>query len=460
MKIIRQANPLILKILSTNNLDTNNMRLHDYCLVKKIDNNDLILNGITGELVLVDLNKDKDYLINNYYYVSNDFDEYKLIHELRTVLNIIGKTKTKSINSYTILTTTDCNARCFYCYEKGLNKIVMNNDTAIDVSNYILSHYKPNSEDIYKNDGSVDLDDNSNNKAVRLAWFGGEPLYNYEVINTICDNLANNNCNYYSTMISNGYIFNEELVKLAKEKWKLKHIQITLDGTKDIYNKTKDYIDCTVDPFDKVLHNIELLSTNDIKVSIRLNMTNTNYEDLLKLVDFLHIKFKDNKNVSVYSHLLYQDEIKKDSEYKKELYSKHKNLQEHMYSLGLKRSSLPHGIRSNACMADSLSSVVILPNGKIHSCEHINENVIWGSIYTNDTKTSLCHPKDNSKTTPLEYWEEKYEDLEQCKTCKNLPYCYRLKHCPNSLEYCDSYKQNEHLLQLEWAMLQEYNKKK
>lgn len=45
----------------------------------------------------------------------------------------------------------------------------------------------------------------------------------------------------HQLMTSNGYIFNDELVEKAKNEWKLKNIQITLDGTRDVYNKAKNY---------------------------------------------------------------------------------------------------------------------------------------------------------------------------------------------------------------------------
>ena len=43
-------------------------------------------------------------------------------------------------------------------------------------------------------------------------------------------------------MISNGYLFSEEIIDRAARLWELRNVQITLDGTEKVYNETKAYI--------------------------------------------------------------------------------------------------------------------------------------------------------------------------------------------------------------------------
>ena len=59
---------------------------------------------------------------------------------------------------------------------------------------------------------------------VRLAWFGGEPLYNAQVIDLICNDLVERGIGYESSMISNGFLFDEKLIKRAAELWRLRQI--------------------------------------------------------------------------------------------------------------------------------------------------------------------------------------------------------------------------------------------
>ena len=58
-----------------------------------------------------------------------------------------------------------------------------------------------------------------------LAWFGGEPLYNAQVIDLICNDLVERGIGYESSMISNGFLFDEKLIKRAAELWRLRQIQ-------------------------------------------------------------------------------------------------------------------------------------------------------------------------------------------------------------------------------------------
>ncbi|MEI3172875.1 MAG: radical SAM protein [Lachnospiraceae bacterium] len=126
------------------------------------------------------------------------------------------------ITSYTIFTTTDCNARCFYCYEMGRSRIPMSDETAHKAAAYIAAH--------------------CGGEKVHLHWFGGEPLFNKQVIDIICTDLAEKGIVYESMIISNGYLFDGATVEQAVSHWKLKNVQITLDGTEEIYNRSKAFI--------------------------------------------------------------------------------------------------------------------------------------------------------------------------------------------------------------------------
>ena len=184
-------------------------------------------------------------LIEQWFLVPSSHDDRLLSRQIRDVAKMLKK-KTNAITSYTILTTTDCNARCFYCYEMGRSRIPMSHETAMQTADYIISHCQ--------------------GKKVSLHWFGGEPLYNKSVITIICRRLKDANIEYKSTMTSNGYLFDEEIVKEAKDLWQLNEIQITLDGTEKIYNNSKAYIYKGVNAYRRVINNIHHLQDVGINV--------------------------------------------------------------------------------------------------------------------------------------------------------------------------------------------------
>ena len=105
-------------------------------------------------------------LIEQWFLVPQSFDDRLLSRQIRDVGRMLEK-KSDAITGYTIMTTTDCNARCFYCFELGRPRMPMSEETAHRTADYIINHCK--------------------GEKVTLRWFGGEPLYNLPVISLIAD---------------------------------------------------------------------------------------------------------------------------------------------------------------------------------------------------------------------------------------------------------------------------------
>ena len=365
-------------------------------------------NTVTGGIVQIqgdeDLYKSLDSLIEMRYYVTYDIDEYQWINELRSTKK--NQKPNRGINGYTILTSTDCNARCFYCFEKGQKRTSMTESVAHDVSNYIEKE--------------------SQDSPVNIRWFGGEPLINTKAIDIICNNLTLKGIEFKSTMVSNGLLFSDSIINKAKKIWKLKSVQITLDGTKDVYQKAKSYRGATGNEFEKVISNIRKLIDSDIRVSIRLNQDSYNTNDLVALVDFLAKKFLGEKNISLYNSLLYEENLYTNPELEKEKYNEFLQLQERIINSGLfRKNTLKGKLRVKHCMADNDSSIIITPNGNIGKCEHYTDQHIIGNIYNSEL--------DKTET---EKWKETYQPNPKCLNCPLYPHCVRIKMCPVEKEAC------------------------
>ena len=223
-------------------------------------------------------------LVAKWFAVPLSFDDRNLAREVRAVGKMLEK-RPKGITGYTILTTTDCNANCFYCYEKGRRRIPMTGSTAQKVADFILR--------------------NSPGEKVHIRWFGGEPLYNKEVISLICGLLRDAKADYRSSMVSNGYLFDDETIAEAVSLWNLKKVQITLDGTEEVYNRSKAFIHAEGSPYRRVLENIHRLLQAGVRVNVRLNIDRHNADDLFDLVDILIARFGGNELFTVYSHSLF-----------------------------------------------------------------------------------------------------------------------------------------------------------
>ena len=387
-------------------------RLMHYVVSCPVGEGLLLYHVMTKALVLLDADEarglEKDPvsvpgLVARWFAVPLSHDDRKLALEVRAVGRMLEK-PVKAINSYTILTTTDCNARCFYCYEKGRSRIHMSDATARETAAFIIR--------------------NSHGEKVHLHWFGGEPLYNKEVITTICGLLADAGVSYRSTMVSNGFLFDEDTVAEAVQSWNLKKVQVTLDGTEDTYNRIKNYVEPDGNPFLRVLGNIRRLVDAGVRVNIRLNIDRHNADDLLSLAELLGSEFGSDPLVGVYSHSLSEacatgTAVHHSERQRKELYDKQMLLRERLQELGLSRpAKLRHSLKLNRCMADNDATVVIMPDGHIGKCEHFTDSEWFAHVAEGDRDESM-----------LASFKELRPDLEACADCPVYPDCFRLTKC-------------------------------
>ena len=77
-----------------------------------------------------------------------------------------------------------------------------------------------------------------------------------KVIDLITDKMRDAGRAFTTTFTTNGYLFNKELIVKAKNIWNTVNVQITIDGTEDIYNKIKNYVNPEYNPYKKILNNI------------------------------------------------------------------------------------------------------------------------------------------------------------------------------------------------------------
>ena len=403
-------------------------RLMSYVIQCPVDDGVLLYHTLTCCMVLL-TNEEAAHLtaqqelIDNWFLVPEGHDDQKLCEQIRKTGQLFQPPQ-KSITGYTILTTTGCNARCFYCYEKGTKPVTMTAETASKVVRYILAH--------------------RGEEKVNLSWFGGEPLYNVQVIDQICSELKERDVTFKSKMISNGYLFDADMVRRAKDLWQLKNVQITLDGREKTYNLVKRYIYENVNAFERVLKNIELLTAADIHVQIRLNVDKHNIEEMLLLLPLLHERFGDNKQLSVYSHELFCERTPEDNAV---LYEQRMKLETLIAECGYKRRrELQKDIKLNHCMADNDNNVIISPAGFLGKCEHYIDREFFGHIDSEEKDKEV-----------LRRFKERPADIEACATCPYYPQCFRLVMCDNGAD-CTPERQKENIHNVIEAMKDEYER--
>ena len=428
MQIIIPTTPLIERIIGRQKrADGQCYRLMTYVVQQPVTDGVLLYNTLTCSLVLLTPDEAADItaqreLIDRWFLVPQEHDDRKACREIREMAALLTPPD-KAITTYTILPTTGCNARCFYCFEKGAKPDTMTAKTASKVVRYIGTH--------------------RGDEEVNIRWFGGEPLVNVKVIDQICTELREQGVPFRSSMVSNGYLFDANMVQRAKDLWQLQHVEITLDGTVQTYNRVKDYVYRGVNAFERVLENIGMLTAASIHVDIRLNVDKHNIGEMAELVELLHQRFGANEHLLVFSHELYGERAPEDNA---ELFAQRMQLKQQIAACGYKGQrllGLQRVIKQNQCMADDDESVLITPEGHLSKCEHFIDREFFGHIDGEEHNEAILHK-----------FKERQSDMEACATCPYYPQCIRLVMCP--IHTCTQEFRQERLDETKECMKYEY----
>lgn len=307
MDIIRKNNLPKMQSLSfadvfqqgNNNIEIDNKKLKvsKFNIIHPINEKMVIFNTASEAIVSL---TDKEYNIYNGF-VNNGYKlEYDaILQELaqqgilisesedeELVLEVIRQRQIKDTGNelkIAINTTSNCNARCEYCFECGAVREKMSDSVVDDVIQYICKIVK-------KTD------------VIAYRWFGGEPLLAIDVIDKIVDsvnNFFNNEINYKSVIFSNGSIFNDNILEKVINKFHTYEYHLTIDGKQEEHNRKKNFLDKNLDGYTKTIETIKKLLEYDIRVLCRINIDKRNINELEEIVSQFG-KYNGNKNLIVY----------------------------------------------------------------------------------------------------------------------------------------------------------------
>ena len=399
---IYQKQSRILKYIGKQPFNQNETYIDSPYLIKAQDKEYLIIeNLLTGEVIGQSLpinQKDFYFLVEHWFKIPKNFNIYNIYKKIQNHFSLakMNYNNNNILNNFSqviLYSTMGCNANCYYCYEKKYRNVEnkMTKQVIDDLIKLLIKKQK---------------------KEIKVSWFGGEPLFNIDIINYTYEQLQKYNISYKTSMITNGLLFNKESIQKAREFWNLRNLQITLDGSYDTYEKIKDVPQGS---FIQLLDNIENLFKQNVTINFRLNIGLNNYDELLKTVKIIYKHFYQyNKIMSFDVHELFGLE-------------KEKNIYDYVLKLQLYIESLFGHVhfqkfqwREHGCMADGQSTLTILPNGKIGLCEH---NVFYD--YYTDLNESFYDIDVINKYAG-------YQDKTECQLCPLRPGCIYNQACPSN----------------------------
>jgi len=394
-------------------------RLMKYVLRVDHEGKMLLHNVVTGQLVVLDQEEadavdhlpqsygpEMKRLVTEHYLVPEDYDEFHQVRKLRSILWKLRQSQMSvptEIRRYTILPTTACNARCYYCFEKGCKTLTMTESVAKDVVGFIARR--------------------SQGDPVTLSWFGGEPTIAANRIDQICSGLRERGIVYRSEITTNGYLFDEQMVACAGDLWNLNRVMISVDGVENTYNSIKAYINAMDNPYQKVMRNVSLLLSREIRVEMRMNFDLNNIQDFELLAKEMLHRFKGNSLFRLTAYPVIGRYVNNENVV---LHGTDEWFQEKIVvlnrlaaAMGLRdmKISLPC-LRFEGCEACDCRAVVICADGSLVRCpEQFGPEQIVGNIYD-----EVIFPDRVAS------WQQ-FVEYEKCRDCPFYPFCNRIANC-------------------------------
>lgn len=367
------------------------------------------------EKMLFDSYPETNTLLEMGFIVSDDTDE---IEEMEKLRQCVINNNSDKIANIIIAPTLECNAHCYYCFEKGHRNGIMNTDTAVRLVQYLIEHW--------------------NNDKLGITWFGGEPLMASNIIDLVSKELSDNNINFVAKITTNGSLLNKEVITKATSYWNVDKIQITIDAIGEAYNKIKNYDSTLNNPFETVMLNIQAALNANLKIKIRINFDPEKQDIALDTMKYLTDRFDGSDNLKIYFAPIDEDE-----HIVKNITNNFSDMKEHPYislikfgrknglyrgfpdmedkndlygeldELGLLKKLKIYPSTTN-CYATCPSVYSIDPYGKIYKCHRVLGQDIFssGNIFSGIEENAIYKFFCNTDMT-----------YPECNDCSILPIC-------------------------------------
>lgn len=271
-----------------------------------------------------------------------------------------------------------------------------------------------------------------NYNALRICWFGAEPLSGLNIIKRLSYELQtiakSFNVKYSAKIVTNGWRLTLPITQDLVNNHQINHIEITLDGVAEFHNSrrhTKAGRKTFDDIYDNLLSVCKANHLKKVKISVRCNVDERNKEGISPLIKKLA---KDNlqKKISIYfaqihswgndAHKLAADK-QKFSDWEIEWLVE-------MEAYGFNVNYL-YPRKKQVCMALNPMSELIDPHGGIFGCTEVSLVPMYNHNGVNIHQLGKIN--ENPQNLKTSYFSNFYEKNEikkfSCHKCEILPIC-------------------------------------
>lgn len=217
------------------------------------------------------------------FLVDAEVNEISRVHSLHTALNDQHNLQ------LIIMPTEDCNFRCIYCYETFAKKAMK--QPVREGLKAMLDQRVPKL------------------KTLDISWFGGEPLFAFEVMREIGEH-ARRLCELHGTLLrshitTNAYMLDPKKVDFLIST-NIAHFQITVDGDSTTHDRSR-HLNGGGATFDVIWRNLLYLRSLEASftVGIRVNVDEKNYTGAQRLIRLFTDEFGPDPRFTLDFHAIW-----------------------------------------------------------------------------------------------------------------------------------------------------------
>ena len=366
------------------------------------------------------------------FLVENGADE-NLVRTLK-MKRLMSNYSEKTL-ALAIAPTDRCNFGCSYCYEKNKTQSRMSDETEDKIIDFIKSRKTADS--------------------VYVEWYGGEPLLEFDRMQSLYRKIIDLGKGYTSCLITNGYLLTSDVIE-SLNKLKITFIQTTIDGSRESHDKRR-YLLNGDGIYDKIVDNMDNLMNSDWKgtLQIRINLNKHNRDEFAEFYKFFRNRYPSTseKSLRIYPGYIF-DNDNPDNDMFCDAHEKGKFLASIVRDYGITDYSLlPRKPLIGGCLMTKQNAYMIGSDGEVYKCltELGRDDAIIGKV---------GEPSKWNDSLMAEYLVGvSYLDDSNCLKCPFFPICdggcHRLrlqnKRDGKNRDYCLPLKRNtKELLELNY----------
>lgn len=304
----------------------------------------------------------------------------------------------------TILLTHQCQMKCQYCFEGEKNNKSISYNSMQSIMNFLITHK-----------------DNCNR--LRVTWFGGEPLLNYQMLKAMSLRLIEfcreNEIQYTGDITTNAFALSRGRCVEMVNELNVRRFIVTLDGTAEFHNRRRP-LRSGLPTFDRIWENIGYLIDAGAKVTIRITIDRENAASIPEFLNDIaassyacKVRLSFCRTIDFnftpdhISSLLYSENEFAEVEWK---------LIQIAHSLGLYPYSFPYAAPEGGCLRKG--DIVIGSDGIVYKCLDTVGDNRWAVTSVDNI--------DLPSEMPLwhkEWHEWKPSQSPSCSKCVLRPLC-------------------------------------